>query len=436
MRGHPFQSPDARRLALLFAIVYFAQGMIYLPEQVLAIVLKERGLSAGQLAAFNWIIAIPWFIKPLYGLLSDFVPLFGTRRRSYSLIMSSLAAFSALTVSLMPTAPYAALATMITLLWLGVGFTDVLTDALMVENGKPLGLTGGFQSVQRAAISAASILVGVAGGYLAEHRGLGGAFALVACFPLISFLMATLVVREPPARPSLEGFGETWEAIRLALRRRDLWGVAGFIFFWTFSPSFGPAFFYYQTDVLGFSQTFIGTLASLGAAAGIAGAAVYNSPGPEARAEAAHRLVDRRRRARHSRLSRLPGRRVGRRRHAGLRRDRHDHPPRVLGPGGQGLPTRHGGHVLRAPDVGLQPGDAQRGVDRRQPLRLGRLCSAGADRGRLHRGGLAARPPHPDRRDPGRRAPGGGGAAGLSRAGAPAQVFSRSSRSTACLEDS
>jgi MFS family permease len=249
--------------------------MIYLPEQVLAIVLKERGLSAGQLAAFNWIITIPWFIKPLYGLLSDFVPLFGTRRRSYSLIMSSLAAFSALTVSLMPTAPYAALATMITLLWLGVGFTDVLTDALMVENGKPLGLTGGFQSVQWAAISAASILVGVAGGYLAEHRGLGGAFALVACFPLISFLMATLVVREPPARPSLEGFGETWEAIRLALRRRDLWGVAGFIFFWTFSPSFGPAFFYYQTDVLGFSQTFIGTLASLGAAAGIAGAAVY-----------------------------------------------------------------------------------------------------------------------------------------------------------------
>jgi hypothetical protein len=65
MRGHPFQSPDARRLALLFAIVYFAQGMIYLPEQVLAIVLKERGLSAGQLAAFNWIITIPWFIKPL-----------------------------------------------------------------------------------------------------------------------------------------------------------------------------------------------------------------------------------------------------------------------------------------------------------------------------------------------------------------------------------
>lgn len=275
MRGHPFQSPDARRLALLFALVYFAQGMIYLPEQVVAIVFKERGLTAGQLAAFTWITTIPWFIKPVYGLLSDFVPLFGSRRRSYFLIMSGGAALAAVSVSLMPGVSYALLATMITLLWLGVGFTDVITDALMVENGKRVGLTGAFQSVQWGALGAASILVGVGGGYLAERRALAAAFALVACFPVVSFLMAVFVVREPPARPNLEGFGETWSAVRQALGRRDLWAVAGFTFFWAFSPSFGPAFFYYQTDVLGFSQTFIGVLSSLGAAASIAGAWAY-----------------------------------------------------------------------------------------------------------------------------------------------------------------
>ena len=275
MREHPFQSPEARRLALLFAIVYFAQGMIYLPDQVVAIVFKERGLTAGQLAAFVWITTIPWFIKPLYGLLSDFVPLFGTRRRSYFLIMSGGAALAAAGVSLMPQAPYVALATMITLLWLGVGFTDVLTDALMVENGKRVGLTGAFQSVQWGALSAASILVGVGGGYLAERRAFAAAFAVVAGFPVVSFLMALLVVREPPTRPNLEGFGETWTAVRQALGRRDLWAVAGFTFFWAFSPSFGPAFFYYETDVLGFSQTFIGVLSSLGATASIAGAWAY-----------------------------------------------------------------------------------------------------------------------------------------------------------------
>jgi len=275
MREHPFQSPEARRLALLFAIVYFAQGMIYLPEQVVSIVFKERGLTAGQLAAFAWITTIPWFIKPVYGLLSDFVPLFGTRRRSYFLIMSAMAALAAVTVSLMPGASYVTLATMITLLWLGVGFTDVLTDALMVENGQRVGLTGVFQSVQWGALSAASILVGVGGGYLAERRAFAAAFALVACFPVVSFLMALLVVREAPARPSLEGFGETWSAVREALGRRDLWAVAGFTFFFMFSPSFGPAFFYYETDVLGFSQTFIGVLSSLGAAASIVGAWAY-----------------------------------------------------------------------------------------------------------------------------------------------------------------
>ena len=122
--------------------------------------------------------------------------------------------------------------------------------------------------------------------------------------------MALLVVREPPARPSLEGFGETWSAVRQALGRRDLWAVAGFTFFWAFSPSFGPAFFYYETDVLGFSQTFIGVLSSLGAAASIAGAWAYARL---SRRYSLKRLIVwsiGAGVAGHARLSRLPGPRV------------------------------------------------------------------------------------------------------------------------------
>jgi predicted MFS family arabinose efflux permease len=266
---------DARRLGLLFAIVYFSQGMVYLPDQVLAIVLKERGLTAGQLAAFNWIITVPWFIKPVYGLLSDFVPLWGTRRRSYFLLSTTLASAAALAVVWVPPQAYAGLVIAVTLLWLGVGFTDVLTDALMVERGRPLGLTAAFQSVQWAALSAASVLVGVAGGYLAEQRALAAAFVLVACFPVVSLVMAAVTVREPRRPLDVEGLAETGRAIRRALGQRELWLVAGFIFLVFGSPSFGPAFFYYQTDQLGFSQSLIGALASLGAAAGIGGALAY-----------------------------------------------------------------------------------------------------------------------------------------------------------------
>ena len=51
-RLHPFQTPETRRLATLFAVVYFAQGMWSLPVQTLTLVLKERGLSSSAVADF------------------------------------------------------------------------------------------------------------------------------------------------------------------------------------------------------------------------------------------------------------------------------------------------------------------------------------------------------------------------------------------------
>jgi predicted MFS family arabinose efflux permease len=87
--------------------------------------------------------------------------------------------------------------------------------------------------------------------------------------------MGLTFVRETPARASRAAFLETWRAIRGALGRREIWLVAGFIFFFWFSPSFGPAFLYYQTDTLKFSQHFIGRLAALGAVSGVIGAVLY-----------------------------------------------------------------------------------------------------------------------------------------------------------------
>jgi hypothetical protein len=85
---------------------------------------------------------------------------------------------------------------------------------MMVENGQRLALTGPFQAVQWAAISAASIVVGMAGGRLAEHASLSLTFLLAVLFPMISFGMGVWAVREsrvhagggssaPPGRPSV-----------------------------------------------------------------------------------------------------------------------------------------------------------------------------------------------------------------------------------------
>ena len=289
-RLNPFKTREAQRLAILFGVVYFAQGMWYLPNQTITIVLKDRGLSAGQVADFFLITTVPWFIKPLYGLLSDFVPLFGRRRQSYFWLTSALAGFAGLVLAWGNWIATGTISTfdlfglsftlvegvaLFTVMALGLAFTDVLTDAMMVERGRPINLTGAFQSVQWACITLASVLVGEIGGRLAETHSLRAAFVVAACFPLLSLSMGLSFVRETPARANKAAFLGTWRAIRAALRGRDVWIVAGFIFFFWFSPSFGPAFLYYQTDTLKFSQQFIGRLAALGAVSGVVGALLY-----------------------------------------------------------------------------------------------------------------------------------------------------------------
>jgi MFS family permease len=274
-RLHPFTTPESERLALLFAIVYFAQGMWYLPNQTITIVLKDAGLSAGLIANFFAVSTAPWLIKPVYGMISDFMPLFGRRRLSYLVLTSALAAVAGLTVGLTGTREYWTLLLLFTAMGVGLAFTDVLADALMVENGRRLNLTGAFQSVQWASIYTSSVLVGIGGGWLAHHRHLAGAFLLAACFPLLTLAVSVVVIREPRARADHAALLERVRAVRNALRAREVWLVAGFIFLFMFSPSFGPGFLFYQTDRLGFSQQFIGTLGALQSLGSVLGAVTY-----------------------------------------------------------------------------------------------------------------------------------------------------------------
>ncbi len=263
-------------MALIFAVVYFAQGMWYLPNLSITFLLKDTfGLSAAQTATFFTITVVPWLIKPIYGLISDFVPFFGQRRKSYFLLTSGIAATMGLVLTAMGTYTYWGVAVFFTLMGLGLAFTDVLTDALMVENGNRLGLTGQFQAVQWAAISLASILVGIGGGWLAQHKDLSVTFLIATVWPLITLAMGVFLISEPYVEDGRRQFRETWAAIRGAIGTRTLWVVAGFIFFYNFSPSFGPALVYYATDALQFSKIFFGALDSLAYASGIVGTAFY-----------------------------------------------------------------------------------------------------------------------------------------------------------------
>ena len=80
---------------LFFAIVYLVEGIgqarVGIIYQPLTHYLKETGWTALQVTAYFAVLNFPWVIKPVFGLVSDFVPLFGYRRKSYLILSNALA---------------------------------------------------------------------------------------------------------------------------------------------------------------------------------------------------------------------------------------------------------------------------------------------------------------------------------------------------------
>ena len=134
----------------------------------------EMRLSAADTATFLALVGFAWNVKPLYGLVSDLVPLLGYRRRSYLLVTTAMAALGWLALGLLPAYPWGVTLAILGLTGLGLAFTDVLCDAVMVEEGKARSLTGRFQSIQWAAVYGASVLAGVGGCGRASGPGRSG----------------------------------------------------------------------------------------------------------------------------------------------------------------------------------------------------------------------------------------------------------------------
>jgi BT1 family protein len=65
-----------------------------------AVSAQNLGESPAAIGALMALLALPWTIKPIFGLLSDFVPLFGSRRRNYLLLANGAATVFATVMAL------------------------------------------------------------------------------------------------------------------------------------------------------------------------------------------------------------------------------------------------------------------------------------------------------------------------------------------------
>jgi MFS family permease len=264
-----------------FAIVYAVEGIGQAKSGIM-----WQPLSHWLKVSLHWdpvtisaslaILDLPWVIKPVWGAISDFVPLWGYRRRPY-LVLANIAAFLAFAgVATIDTTT--AMIPALTVTAFAMAISSTLCGALLVETGQKNNTTASFVNQQWLWFNIAQMITVLIAGYLIEYLSPIGAVhaaAGIAAVAPLAIVAGVWLIQEPRASIDMQALRERFDALLSVFRNRDLWFVAAFLFLYYFTPGFGTPLYFQMSDHLGFSQGFIGELSAISAGGWIAGGLLY-----------------------------------------------------------------------------------------------------------------------------------------------------------------
>ncbi|HUY90878.1 MAG TPA: MFS transporter [Pirellulales bacterium] len=248
-------------LFCLFGVLYFIQGVnetaTGLVNQPFLSLLKRWGSSPSQITSYVALLGLPWCLKPLFGLASDFIRFAGYRRKSYLIAAGFASTVCFLGLYLLPLS-----ADLRGLLLVGlfvptvaVTFADVVLDALIIEIGQPREITGRLQSVRWGASYAATILTGFLGGKLCQSNQHRLAFLICGALAAAGLFLAIMMVREPRAVEVEEDLPSLKSALIESLRSRAVIVTGLFLFVWHFNPFTQAVLYLHVTKTMNFSQS-------------------------------------------------------------------------------------------------------------------------------------------------------------------------------------
>jgi len=272
----------ARRAGALIAVgvlvTYLAHPtkLLRLPVQTL---IKER-LHLGPEAAADLlaIVAVAWQLKAIAGALSDQLPLFGSRRRSYLVLSGCAGALAWLFAAAVPER-YGPLLVALLLANIAAAAGNTIVGALVVEEGRRHDASSRFSALRVNAMNLAALAAGPAGGWLAD-RAFAWTSAVGALLMIALAAMALLLL--PPKEPTPPGAPATRAMVELraVLVSRALWGAAALSLFFYVAPGFNAVLYYWQRDVLSLSNAEVGALEAVNSGCSIATVAVLSALTP------------------------------------------------------------------------------------------------------------------------------------------------------------
>ncbi len=254
--GH---EPTPELIAIL--LVYFVQGILGLSRLAVSFFLKDKlAMTPAEVSAMYGIVVIPWMIKPVFGFISDGVPIFGYRRRPYIIFSGLLGAFSWIALAKLVHTPIAATVA-IAMTSLSVAISDVIVDSLVVERVQKESISsiGSLQSLCFITSALGGLITAYLSGYLLEHFSIQTVFLITATFPLIVAAVPWLIGEEKATVGiNFDRVKNQIQQVRTAMTKKSILLPTAFILIWQATPNSESAFFFFSTNELGFQPEFLG----------------------------------------------------------------------------------------------------------------------------------------------------------------------------------
>src|SRR5262245_21211924 len=201
-------------------MVYFAYGALGLIDVSRDMWIKEKlTLSPSDLAGYSVWLGVPWTVKMEFGELVDYVPLFGSQRRSYILLGAAfvvcglliLAGAAGAWLTILPANQLYLAGSMV--LVIGTVIQDVVADAMSTEVVQRTDAAGNVRSeddvrselgmvqlLGRLALSAGILAVSGLSGWLAFIYDRQTVFLIGLIVPVISVTGVLLIQSETNER--------------------------------------------------------------------------------------------------------------------------------------------------------------------------------------------------------------------------------------------
>ncbi|CAA2969744.1 probable folate-biopterin transporter 4 [Olea europaea subsp. europaea] len=139
----------------------------------------------------------PWSIKPLYGILSDCIPIRGRKRIPYLVLATLLSLFPWLILSLSISLRSSSMPLMIllTVQNMGSAMADVVIDAMIAEavRSERTSFAGDLQSISWMTMALGGICGSLLGGYALTNLQINKIFLLFSALPTIQLFSCCLV---------------------------------------------------------------------------------------------------------------------------------------------------------------------------------------------------------------------------------------------------